>query len=487
MFKFNSNFKDIVSIVKCFKADDMSGMEEILKKSNSTTVRFIYSIFSSTKNAVPFIRKIIKNVLKLTTKISNFNLKLSHASKDLERHSNKLRQASENLLSAVEETSVNMNQVNQAISENSIEINNVSENTDIISKEIENNDNVLKDILNVNKDVSDKSKNMEENIGNLLNIVNNMKEIITGIDQIAAQTNLLALNASIEAARAGDNGKGFVVVAEEVRKLAEDTKDQLKFMEELMNHIESASNKSADSVKYTIESIGKMDEKIDDMTSSFMKTKNSISTVTLSIQSISSNMEEINASTSEVTAVMDSITTNTEDLTQLSEEIFKEADNLDHLSKSINNIDDEISNLAKICGDVSKEKLFTISNEEFVETIETAIFTHKKWLNDLKQMVDTMEITPIQVDGHKCAFGHFYYAVTPKNQEIKSIWENVGKIHLDFHDIGHYIIQDIKNNNKDGAMNNYNKADKLSSKIISMFEEIKAKSKELTFNNEYIF
>lgn len=162
------------------------------------------------------------------------------------------------------------------------------------------------------EEIVDSAATTGHNIENLAEKATAIGEIIKVIDDIADQTNLLALNAAIEAARAGEQGRGFAVVADEVRKLAERTT--------------KATKEVADTIKGIQADVARANEQIIDSQKIVEQGKDLVKSTNASLNEIFSAIENVQE-------MMRQVATASEEQSAAAEQISKNVENVDRISK----------------------------------------------------------------------------------------------------------------------------------------------------------
>ena len=170
-------------------------------------------------------------------------------------------------------------------------------------------------------------------------------EIVQNINSIAEQTNLLALNAAIEAARAGEAGKGFAVVADEIRKLAEESKKTTSNISDILNDIKSGVVQAQNATEKTVENGKEVDKKAKNVAENFVGINKSVNEIKNSFQDLSASSQEVSASAQEISASMDTANVS---MTKIAEEIQNINQTLDSQVQSANSVSDMSENLSKL-------------------------------------------------------------------------------------------------------------------------------------------
>ncbi|KJU87426.1 methyl-accepting chemotaxis protein [Candidatus Magnetobacterium bavaricum] len=176
---------------------------------------------------------------------------------------------------------------------------------------------------------------LSEVITSLGNRSKQIGEIINVIKDIADQTNLLALNAAIEAARAGEQGRGFAVVADEVRKLAERTSSSTTQISSMIGTIQSETEKAVRSMQDATKSV-------DSGVGLAKETGTSLNKIVQSVSGLRSMVDHIASATEEMSTVSETISTDIEAIANVAGET----------SASSHQISDSVNKLSKLSADL---------------------------------------------------------------------------------------------------------------------------------------
>lgn len=334
---------DLSTVIE-FKSKDELGE---LGRDYNSMIKNISQLLESAKKTSNVVLSTASNISSMAEETNASMSQVALAVTEISQGANNLAENSQETAIGVGHLSEKLNDIEEFTKE----MNNVSQDTKELSDQGINTVNIL---INKNNETMEASMKVSNIVSDMASSVKEISTISDAINSITEQTNLLSLNASIEAARAGEAGRGFSVVAEEIRKLAEQSKGSTQQIRLIIETIQSKAKIAVQAMDNTKkinleqnQAVGKTEQIFTDILLSIRTLTEKVENVKKSIETMqvqkqifisqventsaiseetASATEEVIASAEEVTSTMEQFTYQTVELQDLAEKLKIEID-----------------------------------------------------------------------------------------------------------------------------------------------------------------
>ena len=329
------------------------------------------------------------------------------------------------------------------------------------------------DLAKAGKGVADEATSTVNNMFSLTDMLGSMMEnlntrvsaisdIVTVIEDIADQTNLLALNAAIEAARAGEQGRGFAVVADEVRKLAERTMRATGEISQTIGTVQSETNQTkrsmeaaAGQVTHSRDAIVQMGETLKGITETVQAMHERMTNIATAVEQQSAATEEISASTERSAAISTTINTS-------ARRVLKDVNAMTFI-------------VDKLRGSFANIRTRNIGNR----IIELSKGDHRLWVNKVAAHINgdaKLEVVGT-ADHTQCRLGGWYYAEGHAKCGSMSSFRAMEEPHKRIHALGREIITLVDHGRHEKAKTKFKEMEAVSAQVISLLDSLNRECK----------
>ncbi len=412
--EFGKVAEDVTSIIKA--------MRHVMRDVAGKTVHILKDAVNLTLYGKDVSQRVDKD-LERTTTAATATEEMSSTIGDIARNINIASQAAERAKTA---SSQGKGMINETVS-----------SIDEVNTQIEKASGKVKDLSEFSKKID---------------------EIVVMIKDIADQTNLLALNAAIEAARAGEQGRGFAVVADEVRKLAQRTANATSEINNILSSIHAGTVDATDIMDVAVEKSKVTGEIARRLEGAFMQIYESFEKVSDMIHQVVTATEEQSATATEISS----------NLTNIAEDAKGSSKTVKDMALSFNKFSTDAKEFLSLLDGFNDPKMrIGVLKADYV-----------LWLHRILNLLDAKEISvgPDELHADKSRMGAWYYGEGRELFGNRSLFRDLESPHSRLHELGLKAYEAAKKGDRESIKLRVTESVRLVDEIISILTKLEAEA-----------